>query len=178
LNAARESARCVSCLSNQRHLLIALKDYAEDQIYFPPCGWPIYYYWDNPWFKILRTSRYLPNLWVVKCPSLKNAGNPESLGNLRVGIGARFSQGYPAVVWDSAGCAGSLRVHEQEGGPMKILVGDSMRVGDDYSFVIQGPNEFSPRHGRKGNFGFLGGHVGTYAWEPVFNGVLPPGAIW
>ena len=77
LGKAREAAKASQCLSNQRQVLLAIKQYCDDQLdgrWITAVGWD-YAALPNPinsdvWpERVVKRGKYLPNMTAARCPS-------------------------------------------------------------------------------------------------------------
>jgi len=178
---ARATATRLRCMNNHREVLGALRQYTDDFKYFPPVGNGLYNQWNGNiwgqlWHAILADNKYLSNRSMSICPALT-----DSDGWIRTGIGLRFDQFSPAVSWDHPSNAGAASAFDSCAS-RKVITADSDR-GDSlnawYSFIIQGPEEISNRHGRFAPVGYLDGHVGTYDYEySIVTRTPAAGDVW
>ncbi|MFG0250161.1 MAG: type II secretion system protein [Phycisphaeraceae bacterium JB051] len=172
LGQAKRVATQTKCLSSHRQLGIALNCYADDFEYFPPIGEPLPYYWVRPWHKILETKGYIADNKIAVCPAMTTWNT-----SLRTGIGLRFS-GYPAITYDNHAKAAKRSYFELNYIPaQKVLMADSSRVNDGYSFIIQSTSEISGRHKTSTNMMFLDGHGIMLNLDEIASG-LPSNIKW
>jgi prepilin-type N-terminal cleavage/methylation domain-containing protein len=75
LNKARDKARAIHCLNNEKQVGLAFLNYLGDsEDYFPPCDFTV----KRTWSTIFVENKYLPNVNPMVCTALKGNGSGES----------------------------------------------------------------------------------------------------
>ncbi|MBI2302890.1 MAG: DUF1559 domain-containing protein [Armatimonadetes bacterium] len=176
---AREKARQSSCSSNEKQIMLAIIQYAQDyddKIMSPRHGRPnpggASGCGNSPYYTFRVTSQpYIKNAQVFQCPSLSLFGNETGGGNQDLpgsyGMNNRFCGCCGIRIW-----AKTSRISEPA---QQIVVGESLIPDTDpWCHPNGGANCFRTPHNRGANYGFLDGHVKWYLPEAT----VDPTMLW
>ena len=174
LSKAREKARTISCVGNEKQIMLACEMYAQDNGDYLPA-------WEMPgaikWYKLLEA--YYGDTNVVKCPSSTATGG--DLASCQYGwnySGWHNTAGYQGL--------GYILASDARGGPIVrgtvrsasefIVLGDARNVSTAYpgsyfgppsgSATATSPTSFVPKtHNDGANVGYMDGHI---AWSRYY----------
>ena len=170
LNKARERAKTVSCLNNQKQLVLAQTQYSMDYN-----SWCFGY--DGSWFTALSvTTHYLKkDSQVATCPRNPEEFEKESFTHWRT-YGGRFAFtnlsifGFNAASILPSGSTGLYANFKKVKSPSNyLLFGDSRTTSGEsqlsylYLYNFSGSAYFYMAHSGKCVAGMLDGHVGMYS---------------
>jgi prepilin-type N-terminal cleavage/methylation domain-containing protein/prepilin-type processing-associated H-X9-DG protein len=122
---AREKARAISCLSNQKQLGTAIMMYTQDYDETFPFGCPNNW-WMNTWFYNLQP--YIKNVQVLRCPDDAIAGLYTWAGP-RVSYASNGYQKWDGSAWSLFGVIGMAQGKGEPGGWMGTTTRNLAGVG-------------------------------------------------
>ncbi len=170
LSKAREKARAISCVGNEKQVMLACEMYAQDNGDYLPA-------WQMPgsikWYKLLEP--YYVDVNVVKCPSCTSTAS--DLGSCQYGwnyCGWINTSGYWGLGYNySSDSRGGPIVRGTVKNPSQFIVmGDARTAsGNEGSYfgppsssaTTTSPTSFVPKtHNDGANVGYMDGHI---AWS-------------
>ncbi len=182
LNAARDKAKAISCLNNQKQIGLAFTGYQDDfEGYFVP--WNLLHNHDSfngNWAWNLKFSGYITNPSILSCPDSaefneRHTNNGEvsyiALPNnansyLYVSYGYNYDRGFGRVHYTVPERYTPVRLSMVKSPSKKILVGDSFKLGSNRgynSINLRAPSTswttLNDRHNDAANILWADGHA-------------------
>jgi prepilin-type N-terminal cleavage/methylation domain-containing protein/prepilin-type processing-associated H-X9-DG protein len=181
LNAARDKAKAISCINNQKQIGLAFINYQDDfNDYFVP--WSLLNNHDDyagNWAWILRHNGYFTSPAILLCPdsAVLNHSNTHGTGNVvaqpnnsnaykYITYGYNYDRGLGRVHYTVPERYTPVRLSLVRFPARKILVGDSFRLGSnlgrnaiEYRAPSTSYNTLNDRHNDAANILWADGHV-------------------